>query len=205
MRNSQQFRLGRKGEIVVREWLIQHGYTVIELSLIEDGGAPMVKGPDGNMISPDDMIFHKDYGSGFVEVKTKSRATKNNQRKRLEHGIPLYLWKAYRSIQEKTSTPVSLAIVELASKELFLAPTDDIAETAAYYYGDKMSDGLPHIFFDVGHESTAFSVYPLDKLGDLIPKPVKPKTVRLWEHPGVKRPWEISSKDASGNSQLSLF
>lgn len=137
--------IGTEGEAVIREWLLKNGYSFIPTSLIQTGSAPMLEGPE-RIILPDNLTWRE--GPRWVEVKTKSHASKKTHQPykgRWEHGIPLRHWNHYCMVQDKTKTPVTLVILQLDKKLLFVARLNSIQKNARL--GQMANE--PHIFFDV--------------------------------------------------------
>lgn len=191
-KDSNEWKRGEQGEKVAREWLISERYSVIPTSLIETGGAPvLLQYINANvdrtaLILPDNLVFR--HGNPrWVEVKTKSRCTYNNSRKRWEHGMPLRHWKAYLKVQEETNIKGALAIVQLDERLLLTGSFDDVSVGACEYLGTNMPGGEPHIFFHVDR----FERWDLDRLSPLVPAPESPKVVRPWEEgrkfPGTRQ------------------
>lgn len=152
--SSNKDRLGREGEVVVRKWLLEQGYMILEASLINTGTAPMLKGKleSQNLILPDCLTW-KEGEPTWIEIKTKSYAT---QRKfpqqgfpdcagRWEHGLPERHWKNYCIIQEVTRIPVSLAVLELDRKMLFVSRLDSLRKGVRIAFMQTEN----HVFFNL--------------------------------------------------------
>ena len=146
MKETEQWAIGMKGEQIVRDWLKDQGFLVVPTSLIENGGAPALEGFLQRHVLPDNLAF-KDGQGRWVEVKTKSKPTLHRNTNTWEHGLAFRLWCAYREVEEKTKLPGWLAVVEIESGYLLLAPMAQLAERGRIYMGKGMPDGLPHIFF----------------------------------------------------------
>lgn len=173
--SREKKELGDVGEAIANEWLKANDYRILEASKIHTGGAPLLTGKDSNIILPNSLTW-KEKQMGWVEVKTKSTATRHeNPPRRWEHGIPLRHWNDYLKIREVTGVPVSLAVVEINTVCLLLAQLETLQGNSRRYMGYKMGNE-PHIFFDVSD----FIEYPLDDLAKRIgwPKPIPPKAPR---------------------------
>jgi len=75
--------MGDQGEAWVRRLFVQWGHWVVPISLIDNGGAPMLEDWIESNVLPD-ILAGKDGDTFVVEVKTKSRITYNRLRHRLE-------------------------------------------------------------------------------------------------------------------------
>ena len=53
--NNDKWKLGNKGETVVRKWLVDQGYMILPASLINIGSAPMLIGKLKSIILPDTL------------------------------------------------------------------------------------------------------------------------------------------------------
>ncbi len=148
-------RLGDEGEAVARTWLKRHGYMVVPVSLIENGGAPKLETWLREYTLPDNWVVGKD-GPGWVEVKTKSRATYHQNTKRWEHGIQHDHWIAYLGVQNRTRVPASICIIEVETRLFLLAPIGRLIRKSRLYDGHNMPGGKPHVFFP----REAFDWYP---------------------------------------------
>ncbi|GAI84783.1 unnamed protein product, partial [marine sediment metagenome] len=106
------FKRGLKGEKLVREWLKLRGFYVLPTSLIDNGGAPALEGHLKRIIASNHLVAGE--GKTFwAEIKTYQRATFNQKRQRLEHGVPIRLWNEYLKGQEITGIPGYLYILQL--------------------------------------------------------------------------------------------
>jgi len=170
MQSDPKGQLGSQGEEIVKRWLLGQGYSILPASLIQTGGAPMLLERSYKAILPDNLTW-KDSHQQWVEVKTKSCPTRHESwPTRDEHGLPLRHWAAYEFVQQKTQTPVTLALLELSSGTLLTATLDELKATARIY----PMQGEYHIFL----ARDAFQEYPLEKmtLPEVIP-PLAPRTI----------------------------
>jgi hypothetical protein len=156
--------IGKKGEDIVKEFLKKQGYFILPSSLIQDDGAPVLEGEKLKIILPNNLTW-KDKQPGWVEVKTKSYATFHlNPPRRWEHGLPLRHWVAYQEVQKFTNTQVSLAVLELDTKLLLIAPLDHLAQNKRI----SQIQGEPHIFLARDDFDNWFSI------NTEIPNPIRP-------------------------------
>lgn len=172
MRSAVETDIGTKGEIIVRRWLIENGYSIIPTSLINDIGAPMLLARDTKIILPDTLSW-KDGVSRWVEIKTKSYPTEHETYpKRWEHGLPLRHWIAYDIIQQKTRLDVSIAILELSMGLLLLAPVNKLKAGVRYH---PMEREL-HVFI-------ARNDFHWFEIHYDLPEPIKPVATRTLYQP----------------------
>lgn len=143
LRDTDNWKKGHNGELLVRSLLQQEGYYVIpSFDYCGENGdhAPSAQSLVDKVILPDlDCI--KDGYRMWAEVKTKEAATFTRITGQWEHGIPLSHWEAYRIIQDKTGNKVWLYIFEKTSGCVLRAPIDDLRLEVRLYHGDKMSRG----------------------------------------------------------------
>jgi len=171
---SPKAKLGDDGEWVVRQWLKSRGFYILPASQLRAAGAPMLQGCEEDVVLPDDLVCRKGVAQ-WVETKTKSTATFYHKAKRWEHGFPLHQWESYLRVEELSGIPGWLAILELSSSSILLAPLRALIDTAREYHGDAMPDGRPHIFLD----RAAFKQYFIRDL--MLPGPIRPQAIRTLE------------------------
>lgn len=157
--------LGRGGEMAVKKWLMGFGLSVVPTGMIENGGAPVLEGWARNCVLPDLQVFG-DTLRGWVEVKTKSRATRYRKTGEWEHGLKLSNWDDYLRVEARTGLSAFLAILELETNIVLLASMSLLNGRGRVYRGDNMPDGKPHIFFPRGafewyHGPSNLDVAPL--------------------------------------------
>lgn len=169
---------GLQGESLVREWLKIRGFYVLPTSLIQNGGAPALEGHLRRIVASNNLVA----GGGqpfWAEIKTYQRASFNQKRQRLEHGVPQRLWHQYKEGQRITGITGYLFILQLNENMILEGKLDDIEIGSVKTSGSHHPPSGPQIFFDVRR----FEWYPLETL-ELIakmPKALAPKTVRPWE------------------------
>lgn len=176
---EELFNRGLKGEELVKAWLKLRGFYVLPASLIKNGGAPALEGYLQRVIASDHLVA-KGGQSFWAEIKTYERATFNQIRQRLEHGVPIRLWNEYRRGQELTGIPGCLFILQLDERKILEGILNDIEVGSAKTVGRHHPPSGPQIFFDVRR----FSWWDLDTLEPMLPalpERLAPKTVRLWE------------------------
>lgn len=173
------FKRGLKGERLVREWLKLRGFYVLPASLIEDGGAPALEGHLKRIVASNSLVARG--GETFwAEIKTYQRATFNQKRQRLEHGVPIRLWEHYIQGQQVTGISGYLFILQLNERLILEGKLDDIQIGSVKTTGSHHPPSGPQIFFDIRR----FNRYDLDTLQPLKhmwPEDLPPKTVRPWE------------------------
>lgn len=176
-KNSDESNLGEQGEEVVRAWLKQQNFYIVPTSLIFTGGAPMLEGLLQKHILPD--VLAAKGTPRWVEIKTKTRGTFNQKRRRDETGVPLRHWEAYLAVQEHTGIEGYLCFLHLRERRIYLGSLGEIGKDSAIWEGEPYPE--PEIFFDLNR----FEWHDLDDgMAVILPKPIPPKTVQPWE----KRP-----------------
>lgn len=129
-------------------------------------------------VLPDIIAGRKGWAT-LIEVKTKSRATRNAKRKRDEHGIPLRHWNDYRQVCEKSGLRGYLGVLQLQPLLFGLGELTEIGQTAAYYDGPKFPE--PMVFFDIGRFEEWWGEDAMTNMPVPPPKPIPPKTIHPWE------------------------
>lgn len=150
---TEEYKLGHKGEVVVRDLLLKAGWfvsqTYDQLGPTGDKAPKCFGMPEGFLVSsvlPDIDTF-RNGERRWVEVKTKTKPTYNRKRKRDEHGINLRHWNDYRIVQKETGVPVFIFVYEVKKGNILVSSVDKLSMSGVEYHGDKMDkDGM--IFFD---------------------------------------------------------
>jgi hypothetical protein len=124
LKETSAGQLGWAGQAHVEAWLRSHGFFVIRLADILGQGAPSLEGSTQRLTLPDLQVA-KAGASRYVEVKTKSTATRYAKSGDWEHGIEQRLFQHYRSVAETSGLPVWLCFYELRPARLVL-----LADTA---------------------------------------------------------------------------
>jgi hypothetical protein len=188
MKQSEEWRFGREVEEYVISWRKRQGLWIIRTHAIRTGGAPMLEGWYGKDILPD-IILGRDGNSSLLEIKGKSRITRNNKYQRDEHGIPLNNWQSYIRVSEKLGMACALGFYDagIADEQRGLpgyphcyyeASLENAAKAMreARDPGTLQSFGEPMGFFDMRYfEKTSLTDAPGK------PTPLAPFTVRPWE------------------------
>lgn len=201
MRQSEEWRFGREVEeyVIARRKL--QGCWIIRTHLIGPTGAPMLEGWDGKEILPDIISGHGGR-SVLLEIKGKSRITKNKRYRRDEHGIALKNWLSYQEVERQLGITCLLGIYDAGIPdpkfglpgyphcyyEASLESTKNAAREARDD-GTLRKFGEPMVFFDMRH----FDYFDLNSEGPIVPTPptpISPKVVRPWESGRVHRPQE---------------
>ena len=185
MHDAERVKIfGDVGEAFVREWLKAAGYCVIPISLIDNGGAPMLEDYVRSNVLPDILCALRGLPL-WVDVKSKARATKNRQRGRWETGCALRHFEHYCAVAARTGIPGALAFLHARESRLFLGALDDLTVGAAVFRGPFPPGHAftePMIFFDLDR----FSWYVLEDSAGL-------RIVQDAASPAaVLRPWEVA-------------
>ena len=162
----------------MRSWLMSQGFFIVATSLINEGGAPLLRGIREAFILPDNLAM-RDGLSRWIEVKTKTRPTYQRNRRRFEHGIPARHWRHYRDVVAHTGIPGTLAILQLEGHRIGLGELARIGKRLAAYSGQNMPE--PMVYFDCRDFEWIDLEGPLG-----LPAAIPPKVVRSWEEPMLR-------------------
>jgi len=138
MRNlkaSIAWNWGESAVEAVEEDLKQQGYFVFRLDRIDEGGAPMMRGPNGQKIvltdlgaqKPGDAAFmkievkYKDHHDIYQKGKIRSPSTDGRLRQ-WQQGIDLPNWRYYCDIEQKFGNAHLALVVKKPGKEADPAP-----------------------------------------------------------------------------------
>jgi len=147
LKQSDKWRLGPWGELVIRRWFTSQGYWVVPQSLIDNGGAPAFeRWAKEHLILSDLLVGRKGVRTSWIEVKTKTKSVPNNLRRRDELGVDERHWKQYVEAQSLTSIIGRLAIVEKEGQRLFVGDLAEI-EKASVVWVENLPE--PRRFFDL--------------------------------------------------------
>lgn len=116
-RRANEGELGRFGEELWKNVLMQSGIRLIPLCRIEDGGAPMLQGKQKNIL-PDFTIYGPNVDDhvqwqACIDSKVKTGPVYYEIRKQDRHGIDKWNWLHYKSFANLNRAPAGIAIVEL--------------------------------------------------------------------------------------------
>jgi len=125
------YEVGARAEFVVAEMLKSDGWYIANASSLDeiagDDGAPLVRGEDGNKITPD-ILAIREGRTAWVEVKLKRSGAewikKNDQ---YEHFIDGKNWHSYLQIASSSGCEVWLAVIEQPEQTLRRQLIDDIS------------------------------------------------------------------------------
>ena len=143
LRETETWRRGRSGERLVARLLREKGWYVIpsyDYSGEDGDKAPKLEGRHDAFPVPD-LDVSKRGLRYWAEVKTKAAATYTRATRRLEHGIPLRHYQAYRKVPEITGCDVWLFVYEEDTGEVLCGRLDDLELHKRLYCGAKMSRG----------------------------------------------------------------
>jgi hypothetical protein len=140
LRETPEFKMGRRGEQVVAAMLRSLGYWIIP--------SYDYAGPDGDrapsMRSDDDALPIPDLDTArrgsrrWVEVKTKSTATYTRMTAQYEHGIDLDKFVRYLDVEETGGVEIWLTFYELDTGLVLHQSLDHLARVVRRYEGTKM-------------------------------------------------------------------
>ena len=186
-----------RGEELARRWLKELGYYVIPISLIENGGAPLLESIIEKVILPDIQAF-KDGAPIAVDVKSKGRVARCQKLQRMQTGCAMRHYEAYKRFQKVTGMRTALAFLHADRPDLYLGMLDEIETDAQrWYWDEEWASTRPNhaykesmIFFNIdpnhGSRFKVCRIRPDIEEWTKFQKSSKPpKTVRPWE--GGKR------------------
>jgi len=111
IRDSSENWLGDFGEAIWSHVFCDSGIPYIALAKIFDGGAPVIKRNQHNVILPDFEIM-LDGQTAFVDSKAKRRSVIFRLKKQERHGIDRRNWEHYCNASELAGKACGIAIVE---------------------------------------------------------------------------------------------
>ena len=148
-----EYRLGELGVCRVKRYLQERGafvFSTCDLSGRFGDKAPAIEGVTQRCVLPDLDVSFAGHSRIWAEVKTKTIASFTRVTGRLEHGIKLVHWLAYRRIQEITGNQVFLYIYQRDESMLLGSAIDELANpdfrpsSMLNTYTGKRE---PHVFF----------------------------------------------------------
>jgi hypothetical protein len=127
LRDTEQFKRGHSGELLVVDKLLQRGWHVIPSYDYagEDEHPPRMEGQAATYILPDLDICRKG-DRRWAEVKTKTGPCMGRISGELEHGIPLRHYEHYLAVERESGCPVYLFIYEEAARQLIYRKLDEL-------------------------------------------------------------------------------
>lgn len=140
LRQTPTWQKGHNGERLVAELLRRRGWYVIpsyDYSGEDGNKSPKLEGLKEGYPVPD-LDVARSGARLWVEVKTKKTPTYTRITGRLEHGIPLRLYRSYKRVQEITGCEVWLFIYEEETGDVLCGKLDALDGVKRIYEGDKM-------------------------------------------------------------------
>ena len=110
-RESPDFKRGQRGERLVAEVLLAHGYSVVPTCLIENGGAPRLWTGTKSFVLPDFDVT-TEHRRFWVEVKTFLRSPWNHTYRCNVHGIERRLVDDYLEVAARTHADLRVVVCE---------------------------------------------------------------------------------------------
>lgn len=141
-RQSEKYKRGRNGEIIVADWLKSRGWYVIpsyDYSGEDGNKAPKMEGALAAYVLPD-LDVAKSGKRAWAEVKTKAGPTLHRNTNTLVHGINLRLFRAYKKVEAITGCEVHLFVYEEDSLKILFRPLGQETD-GRVYDGGKMGRG----------------------------------------------------------------
>ena len=126
-RETELYKRGHSGELLVVDQLIKRGWHVIPSYDYsgEDEHPPRMEGPAAAYVLPD-LDVCRSGARCWAEVKTKAVPSMGRISGELEHGIPLRHWEHYQAVQRESGRQVWLFIYEEASRQLLYSKLEDL-------------------------------------------------------------------------------
>jgi hypothetical protein len=106
---TEKLAVGRLGEDAISRWLIRKKFFVLPAYeiMVHHGKGPRLFGPNGNLISPDLMVFKGDRVE-WIEAKHKSAFSWHRKTGTWQTGIDRRHWRDYLEVEKTTPFPVWL-------------------------------------------------------------------------------------------------
>ncbi|HEY5420163.1 MAG TPA: hypothetical protein VIL10_05465 [Marmoricola sp.] len=140
LRDTEQFKMGRRGEQVVAAMFRELGWGIIpsyDYAGPDGDRAPSLQGKGWRVPLPD-LDTARSGQRRWVEIKTKNAATFTYKTRQLEHGIDLDKYEQYLVVEHETGVEVWLAFYELDTQTVLYQSLDRLADVVRRYEGDKM-------------------------------------------------------------------
>lgn len=129
LRDTDQFKMGRRGEQVVAAMFRELGWGIIpsyDYAGPDGDRAPSLQGKGWRVPLPD-LDTARRGRRRWVEIKTKNAATFTYTTRQLEHGIDLDKYEQYLVVEAETGVEVWLAFYELDTQTVLYQSLDRLA------------------------------------------------------------------------------
>ena len=155
---KDSLRNGFIGESIITKWLNTNGYDVLPAYEI---GESIGKGPrlftatQGQLITPDLLVFKDGDVCCWVEAKTKSAFTWHRKTKSFQTGIDLKYWNDYLKVREQIKFNLNLFFLhkegnaakdtpsgEKSPSGLYFGEINDLRETIDHEHPNCGSSGM---------------------------------------------------------------
>lgn len=136
LEQTREYILGRKGEILIHSFAIEHGCMTFDVSGTANGRAPVLNSPFSNIVAPD--ALHIRNVPLWAEYKTKqnvydwhggSRYDEVRDPPCLAHGIDRRAFEHYQQADRKM--PVVLWFLTVNTGQLHVASLSDLGQPFA--------------------------------------------------------------------------
>jgi hypothetical protein len=127
-KDSELYKRGRNGELIVAEQMQKRGYGVIPCYDFsgEDGNkAPRMQFADFGLVIPD-LDLCKGGKRRWGEVKTKFKADAHRKSGDYVHGIDRKHFDSYMSVERESGCPVFIFIVEESTGRILYGPLSEL-------------------------------------------------------------------------------
>lgn len=160
-----EYEYGAVAQRAVAERLKSHGFSVVYLHDIENGGAPVLNGGSEQDALPD--LDVGGFGHSFYcEVKRKTTCGFYENFNRKTHFISGDAWKAYFNVQRKMGRPVLLVICEDDTGEMLANWLNKLLDWGVQY-GEMKKGGVVD---DEGVYINRKALRPLDDVAQELAK-----------------------------------
>lgn len=135
LKETPEWHMGRRGEILQLAVLARFGFSVIDIGGSTNNNAPFLHKYDVNFVAPDALAFRS--GPLWMEFKTKSHHTpwrggsvRDNPRipPRMEEGVDRRSFLAYQQVAKTTGVPVVLWVLSIKESELLANSLRNLGE-----------------------------------------------------------------------------
>lgn len=140
--------LGKKAEALIEKQIEASGWHHVGDSQFGAGGAPMVRGENGDQIRPDYSVMR---GGERVWIEVKGKSNSIPYEKISRHGIERENWEHYNRVADVSGDPCWLFIYEKSTGVVLCRDVDDLPvadERIKESYGDNDPYGEDMVFFN---------------------------------------------------------
>ena len=133
LEDTEEYRRGRNGEIIIHSFLVTHGFTAFDIGGTAHGSAPMLNSLHKNTIAPDALLIGNFPILGEFKTKTNpfdwnggSQEMNHHIPPCLAHGIERRAFIDYREANKQA--PLVLFFLTINTGALHAASLDELGE-----------------------------------------------------------------------------